>query len=250
MKKWTTLALAALLALSMAACGSKDDEQKETDPTPTPTQSADAPTFDPITPDAPVDPITQDDTAPEGAEEYLLDSVFGMPELISGMSAAVQETLRGEAEMEGFALTIGTDGSAAFANAETGESMIQNADGSWTITDSDGAVANIGTSWPDNEFTRLVPQPSFAIDFTGADSESFSAMFAEPTLEEVQAYVTEIIAAGFIPKDYMENPAGDIVEVPEMGTMYDFAADNGAGYELFVTYMPGQSGIGIMKVEE
>jgi len=225
MKKWITLALAALFVLTMAACGGNTDDNKAATP-PTATSAA-----------------------PDTSKLTMYGTGFGSADLISALDPLSQLVVKTAAAQEGYTLTINEDGSARYENETVGEVILQNADGTWTILDDSGVVAEICTAWPDNEFTRLIPEPAFAIDYTGTDGMSFSAMFNGPTLEEVQAYAASLAAMGFVPKDYMTDASGTLANIPEIGIMYDYAASKD-GYDISVFHMEGSSGLGIMKTAE
>lgn len=113
-------------------------------------------------------------------------------------------------------------GSASFSNDST------------TITNEDGEKLTIGTNWPDNQYTRLIPKPSFGtVTSSWSADESFFAILGNVTLNQAKSYVSQLEAAGFNNDKYTMDGAA-------YGTdMYTFTAKNAAGNEVAAAYSSG-----------
>ena len=83
-----------------------------------------------------------------------------------------------------------------------------------------------GSAWPDNEFTKLVPKPSFTLQTPYADEKEFGVAFTDATTDQIKAYVEQVKAEGFTIGERIE-------EESAMGiTYYSFSAKNADGYEV------------------
>ena len=116
---------------------------------------------------------------------------------------------------------FGADGSTTFKDKD-GSEVVQKADGTWTVKDPDGGEGQLGGSWPDNEFTKLVPKPDFALGAAAGDSQEFSVVFMNATIEQMRGYTDKVKAAGFT--------VGAEVEDQELMGMvvYTYSASNAA----------------------
>lgn len=68
-------------------------------------------------------------------------------------------------------------------------------------TKTEAKAAKGGDKWPDNELTKLLPKPDFALQKASYEKfdarEIFSIRFPGATLEQIQAYAEKLQEAGF-----------------------------------------------------
>ena len=95
--------------------------------------------------------------------------------------------------------------------------------------------------WPDNEFTRQVPKPDFAIITIVSNDSVFSADFEIITEEQALTYAEQLIAAGFTPVR-----VGDSHH--DKGERYRLDTDNAAGYSLVFTWLPNTTNLMINRL--
>ena len=164
----------------------------------------------------------------------------GGSELYSGYSAEQKAALVEAAKADGMDVEFGADGSTTFKDKD-GSEVVQKADGTWTVKDPDGGEGQLGGSWPDNEFTKLVPKPDFALGAAAGDSQEFSVVFMNATIKQMRGYTDKVKAAGFT--------VGAEVEDQELMGMvvYTYSASNAAGYQIEIYSAAGISGLTIRK---
>ncbi len=164
------------------------------------------------------------------------DTIYGQ------MSAAEKAALIQQAALSGTKVTFNADGSTTFVY-DDGSVTAQNADGTWTYSDGDGtATTQFGGNWPDNEFTRQLPQPDFE-DLFGAvtGDNTFTVLFAETDVEKMRDYIGAIKEKGFtIDAETTDETAFGF-------TALSYTAKNAAGYEITVTSAAGINTISITK---
>lgn len=147
------------------------------------------------------------------------DKIYG------AMSPAEKQSIIDEAKKDGVDVSFGTDGSMTLVDPD-GSTVVQKPDGTWSIKDSDGSESQFGGNWPDNEYTRLLPKPDFALLMASETENSFVVAFSGPTLEQIISYVSGVKAKGFTVDMQEENQ-----EI--MGLVaYSFTAFNAAGYRV------------------
>ncbi len=95
---------------------------------------------------------------------------------------------------------------------------------------------SVSTSWQNNDFTKQVPKPDIELTAAGEASLGYSANFKNATLAEVKAYAAKVKAAGFDKNAYESD-----------GDMYNFTAENAAGWSVMISWATGQSGVLISK---
>lgn len=122
----------------------------------------------------------------------------------------------------------------------------------------DGSAGfNEAGNWPDNEFTKQVPNPGFGTGNIYSDENELSTTFEDITMDEARKYGEKLKAAGFTENldvydtddlasvikadpefadltdeeiaEYLDNT--DLEELG-MKPMYTFEAGNGAGYSV------------------
>jgi len=251
MKKLFILAIAVLLLLSLAACGGGDSGGSNNsggNDNPLNRQGDSGNGND--------DPLNRadnsgtsmtspsgDDTDP-GAMGVDEGAFMGGDIIVSGLDEEAKQAFIEEARADGYDVTFGADGSMRMEDIETGEIVIQNPDGSWTISDGeDGGEANFtfGGEWPDNELTRLVPKPEFTLAGAMETPNLFGVTFVNATIEEIRDYTEQIKTAGFT--------VGAATEDQEfMGmVIFSYEAKNADGYSINVFSASGVAGMSIEK---
>ena len=78
-----------------------------------------------------------------------------------------------------------------------GNVVTQNTDGTWKVKDDQGGQADVGSKWPDNEFTKLIPKPNFEVSLSYAEGDRCGIQFANLTAEDLRAYAEQLKSAGF-----------------------------------------------------
>lgn len=228
MKKLLTILLSGLLILSLAACGGKtasgDDPLKRNDGGTQQTQGGTE---------------NSGDTAPDidfgaiMAGNGATDTVWGQQD------AATRQAILDAAKEDGLDASFGADGSLTIKDPESGETYVQKPDGTWTFQSEDGGEAQLGGNWPDNEFTKLLPKPGFALMAANTDDRGFSVAFSDATIEQMRDYAEQVKAAGF-------NQNATIEDQEVMGmVIFNFSASNADGYTVEVFSASGTSGITI-----
>lgn len=144
------------------------------------------------------------------------------------------------AEAEGMEVTFGDDGSMTIVDAD-GSIFIQNPDGSWTQKDEDGTVSQLGSSWPSNEFTKLIPDPGFAVLGLSASDDEFTAAFQGVSVDDIMAYADKVKTKGFTIN--AEEQDQEVYGI----TVYTYEAYNEDGYRVSVFFTSGTSGVTVSK---
>ena len=226
------LVLSVVLALSFASCGgSKSDSSAAPDD------------------DA---PLVRDDSAavsvPEGDQPGLPDfgaimsGNGGTDKIWSAQDESTKQALVEAARQSGCEVTFGADGSTVIKDPE-GNTFIQTADGAWTSHNDDGSTTQIGGNWPDNEFTRLLPKPEFALLGASSSETEFSVAFQSVSVEQIKDYAEKVKARGFTvdAQETDQNSYGVAV--------YYYEAYNADGYYVSISFAAGSSAVMISKEE-
>lgn len=165
----------------------------------------------------------------------------GSTEYVWGLQdEATKEELIAAGLENNIEITFSADGTMTMVE-EDGSIIIQHPDGTWSLQSSEGEIGQVGGSWPDNEFTRLVPAPELEILAIQMDEDTFVAAFTSATMEEIKAYALELKVSGF-------NLNIEEVEVDDEGyIVYSYYGENSQGYGVDVIYVNigGSSGITI-----
>ena len=230
MKRIFAILLAAVMLFALAACGNKEssnDPLKRDDETSTPSQS----TADPGTSSGNTEDI---DFGSIMAGNGATDVVYG------NLDAAQKQAIIDDAKKDGMDVSFGSDGSMTVKDTD-GTEIVQKPDGTWTIKDSEGGEGQVGGSWPDNEFTKLLPKPDFALTAANTTDDEFTVAFTSATLEEIKAYVEKVKEKGFT-----VNATAEDQSVMGM-VVYNYAADNADGYHVEIFSAAGTSGVTISK---
>ncbi len=156
------------------------------------------------------------------------------------MDEASKQMMIAEATKEGLELSFGPDGSMTVKDPD-GTIVKQNPDGSWDVVNEDGSVGQLGGNWPDNEFTRLLPKPDMTVMAVVTEEEDCNVLFSNATIEQIKAYAEQVKAKGFTIDVELEDQ-----EIMGM-VIYTYSAKNAQGYEVMVSYASGTSSVGIRK---
>lgn len=106
----------------------------------------------------------------------------------------------------------------------------------WEYTDEEGNKTAIGGTWPDNEYTQLIPEPSFGtLSFTDiSTTDGFIAQFGGGTIEDTKQYIKDLQDKGFNNNEELFD--GSKLEGMES---YSFSAQNNKGVTVAVDYALG-----------
>ena len=85
--------------------------------------------------------------------------------------------------------------------------------------------------WPDNEFTKLIPEPDFELFSEGADANKFTAVFYNITVPMIKDYAEKVKTAGFTLDS----------STSETDTTYTYTASNGQGYTVSLKLFSGET---------
>lgn len=222
MKKIIVLILALTLLLSLVACGDK-------------TPNGD-------------DPLHRDDETTGGNTPGNIDigSILagnGSSSVIwANTDSAYKDEFIRQAEEEGMTVSFGNDGSTTLTD-EDGNKLVQKPDGTWVFESDNGEQIDVGSGkWPDNEFTRILPKPSMAINTTYVEDSGFSVIFAEgATKDAVKAYEAQLKSKGFTidPEAFDQAMMGMV--------MYTYSASNSAGYRVELSFVSGTATLSVSK---
>ena len=235
MKKLIALLLALVMVFALAACDSEDNPNND-------------------------DPLNRDHgTSQNGGENNngtqggtqggatsgdvgsMISGIGSSTALYSDMDAASKQAFIAEGARQGLDISFGADGSTTIVDTTDGTTLIQKPDGNWVFSDGQGGEGQIGGNWPDNEYTKLVPKPSFELYAAVIEDETFSVMFTNATIEQIKAYAEQVKAAGF-------NLNEELTDENVMGmVIYSFAAENADGYSVEVFSASGTTGLRISK---
>ena len=179
--------------------------------------------------------------ATSGDVGSMISGIGSSTALYSDMDAASKQAFIAEGARQGLDISFGADGSTTIVDTTDGTTLIQKPDGNWVFSDGQGGEGQIGGNWPDNEYTKLVPKPSFELYAAVIEDETFSVMFTNATIEQIKAYAEQVKAAGF-------NLNEELTDENVMGmVIYSFAAENADGYSVEIFSASGSSGMRIDK---
>ena len=231
MKKILAILLAAMMVFALAACGDNDTTDPDKD-NPGVSQSG----------ENNEDQGGENSTVnPEDIDFAAIMAGNGATDVVWGkQDEATKQAIIADAKKDGVDVSFGTDGSMTVVDTD-GTTMVQKPDGTWVVKDADGGEGQIGGDWPDNEFTKLVPKPSFELYAAAVDGDTFSVLFTNATIEQLKAYADQVKAAGF-------NLNEELTEQNVMGmVIYTFSAENADGYSVEIFSASGSSGMRIDK---
>ncbi|MDR0783579.1 MAG: hypothetical protein LBE83_07475 [Propionibacteriaceae bacterium] len=88
-------------------------------------------------------------------------------------------------------------------------------------------------TWPDNEFTRMLPRPTMEIDLEPTIADGvFYAGFANMTVDDARAYGEQLMGMGFTESLSIK----EYEDVDKVTTMYTMTAENSSGYKVSFTW--------------
>jgi|GEM_PF-1103839 hypothetical protein len=162
-------------------------------------------------------------------------------QVLSQLSEQEKQQIIADGKLAGIEITFGADGSTTMIY-EDGSITVQNADGTWTYKNSEGEIGQLGVVWPDNEYTKLLPEPELLGELTlAASNESyFTASFTGTDTNQMKTFVEKAIEKGFT-----VNP--ETYEVTGDGEFYSYTASNADGWVLTATSGSGQHLISLNK---
>ena len=189
-------------------------------------------------------PYTGGENNPSNAGNIDIGSIMsgnGSTDTIYGQyDEASKQQIISDLAKDGYEASFGADGSMTIVDPD-GTTMVQKPDGTWVVKDADGGEGQIGGDWPDNEFTKLVPKPSFELYAAAVDGDTFSVLFTNATIEQLKAYADQVKAAGF-------NLNEELTDQNVMGmVIYTFSAENADGYSVEIFSASGTTGLRISK---
>lgn len=245
MKKRLGLLLAALLVFSLAACGQgsgggsadgngkTDAPLEREDDSPKKSETKESKMA--------VDETSGEETSAGTVGFSSISDMQGATDVVWGKQDDVsRQEIIDAARAEGMEVTFGDDGSMTIVDTD-GSILIQNPDGSWTQKDEDGTISQLGGSWPSNEFTKLIPDPGFAVLGLSASDDEFTAAFQNVSADDIKKYADKVKAKGFT-IDAEEQDR----EISGM-TIYTYEAYNEDGYCVEIFFTSGTSGVTISK---
>ncbi|MBO4366054.1 MAG: hypothetical protein J5843_00210 [Clostridia bacterium] len=171
--------------------------------------------------------------------DSILSSVGGSDVLNGLTDGDLKKKILGLLQDNGLGAYLDENGGLVIPGKD-GNEIHQNEDGSWSVSKEDGA-AQYGGEWPDNEFTRLVPKPSFKLVGASTDSDEFNVAFSGVTVDQIRAYAGELKLAGFTID--IETNDQDVMGI----AIYSFSASNGSGYTVSLSFTSGYSGLSLKK---
>ena len=231
MKKILAILLAAMMVFALAACGDNNTTDPDKD-SPGVSQSG----------ENNEDQGGENSTVnPEDIDFAAIMAGNGATDVVWGkQDEATKQAIIADAKKDGVDVSFGADGSMTVVDTD-GTTIVQKPDGTWVVKDEDGGEGQIGGDWPENEFTKLVPKPSFELYAAVIEGETFSVMFTNATIEQIKAYAEQVKAAGF-------NLNEELTDENVMGmVIYSFAAENADGYSVEVFSASGTTGLRISK---
>ena len=254
MKKRKCIPALLALALTLSACGGSPESTtsagggSETATNAAGTSSgADEPLTRKDTSDGEKDtPLTREDAAEKESESSGLPEGMDISQVMSAdtiwadQDEEIKQALISDFKAQGMEISFGSDRTTKVVDKD-GTVSVQNADGSWHFQSADGSEAQYGGDWPENEFTKLVPKPSFGVMAADTSDTEFNVLFSGADIDAVKAYAREVQKNGFSsgPKETDQDIQGTVV--------YTFEATNRNGYRVTVFSSAGTSGMTITK---
>ena len=225
MKKAILLALALVMVFALAACGGKDNSTNSND--------------DPLNRPGGSTSTTTPETSVQGEVPDLAGAIGGTGKL-SDYDAATRQAMIDEARAGGCDLEFKADGSMVYTDPD-GSKTIQNPDGTWTYEGENGEQGQYGGNWPENEFTKLLPKPDFALAAASTVDNDFTVAFVNVTTDQLKAYVEQVKAKGFTVDAETEDQ--EVMGI----SIYSYTAKNADGYEVSVVATQGTTGLSVTK---
>lgn len=170
----------------------------------------------------------------------LISGDMNIGDIIDQMDPATKAKFFEEAKKDGMEITENPDGSITYKQ-DDGSVMTQDEDGTIHFEDADGSGGTLGGGWPDNEYTKMLPKPSFSVVYAGVSDGTFGAALSTDSMTSVKAYIEKVEEKGFtLNKDEYDETVGGI-------ELYSFSAKNADGYRVDATYSYGMFSISLTK---
>lgn len=243
MKKLLIFALALAMIFALSACGEKAG------PSPSGGGTSDTGVSQQTQPGSGTSGSGTSGSAPSGSSDAASDigdidlgSIMAgeTGTLLSQLPADQKAALINQAKIDGVELSFNSDGSTTIKEPD-GSVTIQKADGTWIYRDAEGGEAQYGGNWPDNEYTKMLPKPDFAVLASSFDDSGLGMVFSDATEEQIKAYVETLKSAGFTLN-------AETVDEEFYGVaVYSYTASNAAGYTIDVTSSGGVSSLSVYK---
>ncbi len=102
-------------------------------------------------------------------------------------------------------------------------------------------LPGMNSEWPDNELTRLVPDPGFKVKTVSEEDGEFGAVFSGVTADQMRAYAEKLKKAGF-------NVDAEVVDNSYMGIeVYSYNASNADGVSVSLSVAAGVASMAVSK---
>ena len=180
---------------------------------------------------------------PSGLDFDAIFGYAGIGTVWGEQSEEIKQQLIEAARENGFDVTFDENGCAILTAAD-GTQMKQNESGAWLPVSGTGDIPHFGGDWPDNEFTRKVPNPGFSILVANAEDDEFTAVFNNVTAAQIRAYVEKVKAAGFTVDAELEDQVVMDMEI------YSYTASDRDGWTVSVSFASGNGSLSISKPYE
>ncbi len=192
-----------------------------------------------------------DENTDASSEDTTAAPSFNFAEIMSGNGStsviwgkqdeATKQSIIAEGKKDGMDISFGSDGSMTIVDSESGDIITQNPDGTWTVKGDDGNEGQLGGNWPENDFTKLLPKPSFSLLAANTSETDFSVAFQDVTVEQIKEYVEQVKAKGFtVDAETTDQSVAGM-------SVYMYQAQNADGYTVTVTFTSQTSGISLEK---
>ena len=253
MKKRYYASALVVLALTMSACGSSSGSTSvagvgseastvsasEKDEPLTRKDTAEGDT--PLTREDATEKKTEAASEPdEAARGISIEEALSSNTIWANQDEEIKQELMAEAKKQGGEISFGSDGTTKIVDKD-GTVSIQNADGSWNFRNQDGSASQFGGDWPENDFTKLVPKPSFRLMASDTSDTEFNVLFSDADIGAIREYALKVKDSGF---DKNET----VTDQELQGTaFYSYEASNGKGYRIKVFSSANASGMTISK---
>lgn len=237
MKKFLVLIFAAVLSLALASCNFLTDISKLIGDDDAPLTRTDSPyAYSPEEGEKSLNYVE-----PSGSDiGSIIEGLGGSGLAWGSMSEELKEKIINAAKEKGYNISFDENGSPVLTGND-GSQLMQNEDGSWAAPDDGGSSAQLGGSWPDNEYTRQIPAPGFSILAAREDEDAFTASFTGVTVDRVRAYTEKVKAAGFTVDSELQDET-------VMGmSVYSYSASNENGFTLSISFSAGMASIEISR---
>ena len=170
-------------------------------------------------------PDDDDDTTTSGFSddfEALMDGALELDDL----SDAQKRKLAEEGAERGYVVTFDN---GLTVSDDNGRVILRQAEDG-AVYDGYGNQIVVGSAWPDNEFTRQVPNPMIETSSTTFNAQGFNSQLDEMDKAAAEAYAKKLREAGFtidIPTDFLYSKAVEVNAKNAAGYIVEFFWANG-----------------------